>query len=235
MSTSPLRDFLEIPYDELEEMNLEAQSQRLNRVPADKIREQRMKYLADEKRIKAVTVCFTDLEGRLHMLDYDKKFLLEVRRQPHLRRLVDPRLLAQSESDLRLAHRLAGLLLAARPTSSAPARCWCSARCSSATAARTRRHARAAQGLHRELFDKDGTVCHAATRDRGLPLQGPRRRAALPRDRPVRVHLHRRLLPLAARATRCARSSTRAAEAQRAMGFAEREGPPRGGALASSR
>jgi glutamine synthetase len=35
-----------------------------------------MKYLADEKRIKAVTVCFADLEGRLHMLDYDKKFLL---------------------------------------------------------------------------------------------------------------------------------------------------------------
>lgn len=36
-----------------------------------------MRYLTDEKRIKAVTVCFTDLEGRLHMLDYDKKFLLK--------------------------------------------------------------------------------------------------------------------------------------------------------------
>ena len=35
-----------------------------------------MKYLADEKGFKAVTVCFTDLEGRFHMLDYDKKFLL---------------------------------------------------------------------------------------------------------------------------------------------------------------
>jgi glutamine synthetase len=35
-----------------------------------------MKYLTDEKGMKAVTVCFTDLEGRLHMLDYDKKFLL---------------------------------------------------------------------------------------------------------------------------------------------------------------
>ena len=71
-----LRDFLEIPYDELEELNLEAKNQRLTRVKPDKIREQRMKYLADEKRIKAVTVCFTDLEGRMHMLDYDKKFLL---------------------------------------------------------------------------------------------------------------------------------------------------------------
>jgi glutamine synthetase len=77
MTTSPLRDFLEIPYDTLEEMNLQAQSQRRTRVPADRIREERMKYLADEKRIKAVTVCFTDLEGRFHMLDYDKKFLMK--------------------------------------------------------------------------------------------------------------------------------------------------------------
>ena len=72
-----LRDFLEIPYDELEELNLNTKAQRLNRVAADVVREERMKYLADEKRIKAVTVCFTDLEGRLHMLDYDKKFLLK--------------------------------------------------------------------------------------------------------------------------------------------------------------
>ena len=74
--TAELRDFLEIPYDKLEEMNLEAKQQRLDRVSADKIREQRMKYLTDEKRVKAVTLCFTDLEGRFQMLDYDKKFLL---------------------------------------------------------------------------------------------------------------------------------------------------------------
>ena len=36
-----------------------------------------MKYLTDEKRLKAVTVLFSDLEGRLHMLDYDKKFLIK--------------------------------------------------------------------------------------------------------------------------------------------------------------
>ncbi|HYK10377.1 MAG TPA: glutamine synthetase family protein [Gemmatimonadales bacterium] len=71
-----LRDFLEMPYDELEERNLAAKKQRLDRVPADQIQEERLKYLRDEKRIKAVTVCFTDLEGRFHMLDYDKKFLL---------------------------------------------------------------------------------------------------------------------------------------------------------------
>ena len=71
-----LRDFLELHYDQLEEMNLEAKRQRIERVPVDQVREQRVKYLSDEKRIKAVTVCFADLEGRLHMLDYDKKFLL---------------------------------------------------------------------------------------------------------------------------------------------------------------
>src|SRR5213596_1516196 len=76
MSPTPLRDFLEIPYDQLEEMNLEVKAERLSRVSENKIREKRLKYLKDEKRIKAVTVCFTDLEGRLHMLDYDKKFLL---------------------------------------------------------------------------------------------------------------------------------------------------------------
>ncbi|MFN2570040.1 MAG: glutamine synthetase family protein [Gemmatimonadales bacterium] len=74
--TAGLRDFLEIPYDELEDRNLEAKQQRLDRVAADTIQEERLKYLTDEKRIKAVTVCFTDLEGRFHMLDYDKKFLL---------------------------------------------------------------------------------------------------------------------------------------------------------------
>src|SRR6267143_604950 len=46
-------------------------------VAAHKIQEERIKYLTDEKRIKAVTVLFSDLEGRLHMLDYDKKFLIK--------------------------------------------------------------------------------------------------------------------------------------------------------------
>ncbi|MEA2687528.1 MAG: glutamine synthetase, partial [Candidatus Eremiobacteraeota bacterium] len=72
-----LRDFLMLPYGELEELNLEAKKQRTDRVAADKIQEQRIKYLSDESRIKAVTVLFSDLEGRLHMLDYDKKFLVK--------------------------------------------------------------------------------------------------------------------------------------------------------------
>ena len=75
-SRNALKDFLQLSYEELEERNLEAKTARLDRVDPGDIEEKRRKYLADEKRIKAVTVCFSDLEGRLHMLDYDKKFLL---------------------------------------------------------------------------------------------------------------------------------------------------------------
>src|SRR5258708_27351823 len=71
-----LRTFLEIPYDELEERNLEAKKKQLDRVSASDLESHYLKYLEKEKSIKAVTVCFSDLEGRFHMLDYDKKFLL---------------------------------------------------------------------------------------------------------------------------------------------------------------
>src|SRR5438270_10333968 len=74
---SDYRDFLELSYGELEDLNLNAKEQRKNRVAADVIQEERLKYLTDEVRIKAVTVLFSDLEGRLHMLDYDKKFLVK--------------------------------------------------------------------------------------------------------------------------------------------------------------
>jgi glutamine synthetase len=74
---SDYRDFLELSYSELEELNLKAKEQRRDRVAADVIQEERLKYLTDEARIKAVTVLFSDLEGRLHMLDYDKKFLVK--------------------------------------------------------------------------------------------------------------------------------------------------------------
>ncbi|MEZ4366837.1 MAG: glutamine synthetase family protein [Kofleriaceae bacterium] len=102
-SPTSLRSFLELSYDELEELNLEAKRQRLARVKPDTIREQRMKYLRDERRIKAVTVCFTDLEGRLHMLDYDKKFLLASADNLTFDGSSIRGFSAQQESDLRLA------------------------------------------------------------------------------------------------------------------------------------
>ena len=75
--SNELRNFLALSYDELEDLNLEAKEQRMKRVAPGKVQEARLKYLTDEKRIKAVTVLFSDLEGRLHMLDYDKKFLIK--------------------------------------------------------------------------------------------------------------------------------------------------------------
>src|SRR6201996_8649756 len=75
--SNELRSFLTLTYDELEELNLKAKEQRRNRVPAHQLQEERLKYLTDEKSVKAVTVLFSDLEGRVHMLDYDKKFFVK--------------------------------------------------------------------------------------------------------------------------------------------------------------
>src|SRR4051794_16473465 len=101
MSTE-YRNFLALSYDELEELNLQAKADRLSRVPADEIREKRLKYLTDEKRIKAVTVLFSDLEGRLHLLDYDKKFLLGSYENLTFDGSSIRGFTAQRESDLRL-------------------------------------------------------------------------------------------------------------------------------------
>src|SRR5712675_1354721 len=101
MSTE-LRNFLSISYDELEQLNLKAKEQRKNRVSPGKIQEERLKYLTDEKRIKAVTVLFSDLEGRLHMLDYDKKFLVKNSDNLTFDGSSIRGFTAQRESDLRL-------------------------------------------------------------------------------------------------------------------------------------
>src|ERR1700675_778779 len=98
-----LRNFLALTYDELEDMNLEAKEQRRKRVPIYKVQEDRLKYLTDEKRIKAVTVLFSDLEGRLHMLDYDKKFLIKSWDNLTFDGSSIRGFTAQRESDLRLA------------------------------------------------------------------------------------------------------------------------------------
>jgi glutamine synthetase len=97
------RNFLGLTYDELEELNLKAKEQRQKRVAAHKVQEERVKYLTDEKRIKAVTVLFSDLEGRLHMLDYDKKFLIKSWDNLTFDGSSIRGFTAQRESDLRLA------------------------------------------------------------------------------------------------------------------------------------
>ncbi|AEI62754.1 glutamine synthetase family protein [Corallococcus macrosporus] len=102
MDAKGLRTFLEIPYDELEERNLKVKEQRLKHIAPEKIREERIDYLTKERAIKAVTVCFTDLEGRLHMLDYDKKFLIKSADNLTFDGSSIRGFSAQQESDLRL-------------------------------------------------------------------------------------------------------------------------------------
>lgn len=97
-----LRNFLEIPYDELEEKNLEAKEKRMTISPA-KLEAEYRNYLEEEKRIKAVTLCFTDIEGRFHMLDYDKKFFLASTDNLTFDGSSIKGFTAQKESDLRLS------------------------------------------------------------------------------------------------------------------------------------
>src|SRR3954469_15498645 len=97
-----LQDRLSLSYSELEDCNLQAKEQRRKRVPVERVQEERLRYLTDEKRIKAVTVLFSDLEGRLHMLDYDKKFLLKSYDNLTFDGSSIRGFTAQRESDLRL-------------------------------------------------------------------------------------------------------------------------------------
>ena len=126
MSTE-LRNFLALPYDELEELNLKAKKQRQDRVAPHKVQEERIKYLSDEKRIKAVTVLFSDLEGRLHMLDYDKKFLVKSWDNLTFDGSSIRGFTAQRESDLRLAMDWASFTGLPRMFLAA-AKSWCSAK-----------------------------------------------------------------------------------------------------------
>ena len=96
------RNFLALSYEELETLNLQAKADRTKRTAAGEVREKRLKYLTDEKRIKAVTVLFSDLEGRLHLLDYDKKFLLGSYENLTFDGSSIRGFTAQKESDLRL-------------------------------------------------------------------------------------------------------------------------------------
>jgi len=100
--SNELRNFLSLSYAELEEKNLSAKAQRISRVAPHKIQEERLKYLTDTKEIKAVTVLFSDLEGRLHMLDYDKKFLIKSYDNLTFDGSSIRGFTAQRESDLRL-------------------------------------------------------------------------------------------------------------------------------------
>lgn len=79
MDNNNIKSFLELSYKELENRNLESKKKRSNRSTVDyeSLKDGYVKYLKKENDIKAVTVVFSDLEGRFHMLDYDKNFLID--------------------------------------------------------------------------------------------------------------------------------------------------------------
>jgi len=68
-------DFLDMPYGDMEKLNLEAK--RLREGSPGDAEAEHTEWLGKQDGVKAVTVCFPDLEGRLHMLDYDKAWLLK--------------------------------------------------------------------------------------------------------------------------------------------------------------
>ena len=96
-----LKNFLEIPYDELEAMNLQA-AQAAEMQSSAELEKTYRAYLQKEKRLKAVTLCFSDIEGRFHMLDYDKHFFLRAADNLTFDGSSIRGFSAQKESDLRL-------------------------------------------------------------------------------------------------------------------------------------
>ena len=102
MSTD-LKNFLTLSYAELEDLNLGYKAQRKAHIDPAVIQDERLKFLNDTPGIKAVTLLFSDLEGRLHMLDYDKKFLVKSWDNLTFDGSSIRGFTAQRESDLRLS------------------------------------------------------------------------------------------------------------------------------------
>ncbi|MBU0577313.1 glutamine synthetase family protein [Patescibacteria group bacterium] len=70
-------NFFRLSYEELEERNMEVKKEKNAGKPQSYFQNKFTEILKKEKGIKAVTVCFSDMEGRFHMLDYNKTFLLD--------------------------------------------------------------------------------------------------------------------------------------------------------------
>ncbi|MFA5829536.1 MAG: glutamine synthetase family protein [Candidatus Gracilibacteria bacterium] len=93
---------LDLSYLDLEEKNLEIKHWRVEGNTSDELRSYFLDLLKKEKGIKAVTVFFSDMEGRLHALDYDKDFLIDSEDNLTFDGSSIRGFTAQKESDLRL-------------------------------------------------------------------------------------------------------------------------------------
>lgn len=98
MNQPQYSDFRELSYSDLKNLNNSARQLR----DPKKAQTAHSTYLAAEEHIDAVTVCFSDIEGRLHMLDYDKEFFLDSLENLTFDGSSIRGLSEQRESDLRL-------------------------------------------------------------------------------------------------------------------------------------
>ncbi len=195
MSTE-LQDFLRLSYSELEDLNLNAKEQRMQRVSVDRVREERLKYLKDEKRIKAVTVLFSDLEGRLHMLDYDKKFLVKSWDNLTFDGSSIRGFTAQKESDLRLGIDWHAFYWAPADVFG-DGKVMVFGEVIDKDGSPYLGDMRAVlKSFSNDQFKKNGYTLNAANEIEGFLFQGRRCRAPFPRIRQVRICEHRRLLSL---------------------------------------
>ncbi len=196
--SSEYRNFLELSYEELEELNLKAKDQRRKRVAIDKLQEERLKWLTDNKGVKAVTVLFSDLEGRLHMLDYDKKFLTKSFDNLTFDGSSIRGFTAQRESDLRLGLDWSAFYVTPADIFG-PGKVLVFGEVIDKNGSTYGGDVRGApQDLRQRAVHQERLHAQRRERDRGLPLRRHRRRAQVPRDRQVRVRQPGRLLPLAA-------------------------------------
>ena len=227
-----LRDFLALSYDELEQLNLKAKEQRKNRVAAHKIQEDRLKYLSDEKRIKAVTVLFSDLEGRLHMLDYDKKFLLKSWDNLTFDGSSIRGFTAQRESDLRLGIDWSAFYWAPADVFG-PGKVLVFGDVIDKGGEPYRADIRGIlKAIRRQALRGERLHAQRGERDRRLPVS----RALTPSGGTTRLESSSTSIRVAittrCQATHCVPSSTRTAEVQRAMGFQNEKDHPGSCALA---
>ncbi|MFQ5451946.1 MAG: glutamine synthetase family protein, partial [Candidatus Paceibacterota bacterium] len=71
-----LTNFLSLAYDELERRNLSLLDEAFTK-SSKRLERERLAKLKKQDNIKAVSLCFCDIEGRFHILDYDKKFFVK--------------------------------------------------------------------------------------------------------------------------------------------------------------
>lgn len=69
--------FLELSYSELEERNLKIKRDCEKGKSQEIFKKEFLEMLKREKGIKAITLCFSDMEGKFHMLDYNKTHFLD--------------------------------------------------------------------------------------------------------------------------------------------------------------